>query len=155
MLQICFMACLIWFLTSLSTIFQLCQDGSSWVEPVLRKDKCFLLKDTTQLRRWCSNPRPFGLEASTLPLNHCAPIMTCTANFSTSLWLVPPTSLTGLNSGIHIWHYNFSWNRNFGSPIWHWSQRSRSNKAKICFKVCFMARFLLYVFDGGYTRLAQ
>ena len=28
--------------------FQLCQDGSSWVEPVLSKNKCVLLKDTTQ-----------------------------------------------------------------------------------------------------------
>ena len=27
--------CLIWFFTSQSTIFQLCRDGSSWVEPVL------------------------------------------------------------------------------------------------------------------------
>ena len=34
----------------------------------------FLLKDTTQWRRWGSNPRPFGLESSTLPLSHCAPI---------------------------------------------------------------------------------
>ena len=33
----------------------------------------FLLKDTTQGRRWGSNPRPFGLESSTLPLSHCAP----------------------------------------------------------------------------------
>ena len=32
----------------------------------------FLLKDTTQWRRWGSNPRPFGLESSTLPLSHCA-----------------------------------------------------------------------------------
>ena len=31
-----------------STIFQLCRDGSSWVEPVLSQDKCVLLKDTTQ-----------------------------------------------------------------------------------------------------------
>ena len=31
-----------------SAIFQLCRDGSSWVEPVLSKDKCVLLKDTTQ-----------------------------------------------------------------------------------------------------------
>ena len=30
--------CLIWFFTSRSTIFQLCRDGSSWVEPVLSKD---------------------------------------------------------------------------------------------------------------------
>ena len=33
----------------------------------------FLLKDTTQWRRWGSNPRPFGLESSTLPLSHWAP----------------------------------------------------------------------------------
>ena len=31
-------------------IFQLCWDGASWVEPVLSKDKCVLLKDTTQWR---------------------------------------------------------------------------------------------------------
>ena len=34
--------------TSQSTIFQLCRDGSSWDEPVLSKDKCVLLKETTQ-----------------------------------------------------------------------------------------------------------
>ena len=28
-------------------IFQLCRDGSSCVEPILSKDKCVLLKDTT------------------------------------------------------------------------------------------------------------
>ena len=43
-----FLFCLILFLTSQSTIFQLCRDGSSWVEPVLSYDKCVLLKDTTQ-----------------------------------------------------------------------------------------------------------
>ena len=47
--------CLIWFFTPQSTIFQLCQDGSSWVEPVLSKDQCVLPKDTTQWRRWGSN----------------------------------------------------------------------------------------------------
>ena len=31
--------------------FQLCRDGSSWVEPVLSKDNCVLLKDKTQWRR--------------------------------------------------------------------------------------------------------
>ena len=36
-LEFCFV-CLIWFFTSQSTIFQICQDGSSWVEPVLSKD---------------------------------------------------------------------------------------------------------------------
>ena len=33
----------------------------------------YLLNDTTQLRRWWSNPRPLGLESSTLPLSHSAP----------------------------------------------------------------------------------
>ena len=33
----------------------------------------FLLKDTTQWRWWGLNPRPLGLESSTLPLSHCAP----------------------------------------------------------------------------------
>ena len=36
----------------------------------------FLLKDTTQWRRWGSNPRPLGLETSALPLSHCAPVHT-------------------------------------------------------------------------------
>ena len=33
----------------------------------------FLLKDTTQWRWWGLNPRPLGLESSTLPLSHCVP----------------------------------------------------------------------------------
>ena len=33
-----FFVCLIWFFISQSTIFQLCQDGSSWVGPVLSND---------------------------------------------------------------------------------------------------------------------
>ena len=41
----------VWFFTSQSTILQLCRDRSSWVEPVLSKDKCVLLKDTTQWRQ--------------------------------------------------------------------------------------------------------
>ena len=32
----------------------------------------FLLKDTTQWRRWGSNPRPLGLKSNTLPMSHCA-----------------------------------------------------------------------------------
>ena len=56
-----------------STIFQLCWGGFSWVEPVLSKDKCVLFRDTTQRRRWGSNPLPLGLESSTLPLSLCAP----------------------------------------------------------------------------------
>ena len=43
------LVCSICFNTSQSTIFQLCQNGSSWVEPALsNKDYCVLLKDTTQ-----------------------------------------------------------------------------------------------------------
>ena len=36
----------------------------------------FLLKDTTQWRRWGSNPRPFGIESSTLPLSSLKKYMT-------------------------------------------------------------------------------
>ena len=39
-------------LTPQSTIFQLCPDESSWVEPVLSKHLPDLLKDTMQWRRW-------------------------------------------------------------------------------------------------------
>ena len=56
-----------------STIFQLCRDGSSWVEPVLSQDKRVLLKDHNTVTPIGSNPRPIGLESSTLPLSHCAP----------------------------------------------------------------------------------
>ena len=45
---------------SQSTIFQLCWDGSSCIKPVLSKDKCVLLKDTTQ---WGWRLRPLGLES--------------------------------------------------------------------------------------------
>ena len=59
--------------TSQSTIFQLCRDRSSWVEPELSRDKCILLKYTTQWHWWGSKRRPLTLESSTLPLSHCAP----------------------------------------------------------------------------------
>ena len=69
--------CLIWFFISQSTIFQLCWDRSSWVEPVLSKDLYVLLKDTKQWRWWGSNPQPFCLESSTLPLSHYGPNQMC------------------------------------------------------------------------------
>ena len=53
-----------------STIFQLNRDGSSWVEPELNVSNS---RNTMQWGRWGSNPRPLGLESSTLPLSHCAP----------------------------------------------------------------------------------
>ena len=49
--------------------FQLCQDGSSLVEPVLSKDAQGH-NTVTPLR---SNMQPLGLESSTLPLSHGAP----------------------------------------------------------------------------------
>ena len=59
----------------------------------------FLLKDTTQWRRWGSNPRPLGLESNTLPLSHCAPFFTCVTckmlSLSFSLWQSIWTSSTG------------------------------------------------------------
>ena len=80
----CLFVCLIWFLTSQSTRFQLCQDRSSWVEQELSKDKCVLLKDTTQLRWWDLEPGPLCLESSTLPLSHsahqCFMCLTCVCN---------------------------------------------------------------------------
>ena len=64
--------CLIWFFTPQSTIFLLCWDGSSWVEPVLSKDICVLLKDQTQWCRWGSNPGP---SVSSQALYHWATVV--------------------------------------------------------------------------------
>ena len=78
--------CFIWFFTSQSTLFQLCRDRSSSVEPVLSKDQSILLKDTTQWRQWGSNPRPLCRESSTLPLSHCA-LFTHFALQSHMIWI--------------------------------------------------------------------
>ena len=64
---------LIWFFTSQSTIFSVMLGWASWDEPVLRKDKCALLKDKMQWCRWGSNRQPLGIESSTLPLCHGLP----------------------------------------------------------------------------------
>ena len=53
----CIFGWLISFLTYQSTIFQLVRDRSYWVKPVLSKDKCVLLKDTTLLHRDAGNAR--------------------------------------------------------------------------------------------------
>ena len=50
---------------SQSTIFQLCRDKSSWVQQVLSRDKCVLLKDTAVN----GYPQPLNLESSTLLLS--------------------------------------------------------------------------------------
>ena len=62
----CLFVCLIWFFTSHQQSFSYKGMGL----PGLTSTKLglmFLLKNTTQWRRWGSNPRPFGLESSTLP----------------------------------------------------------------------------------------
>ena len=64
--------CLIWCFTSQSTIFQLCQGGSSWVEPILSKDKCVLFKDTTQCRTGVARAR--SLSVSSQALYHWATV---------------------------------------------------------------------------------
>ena len=66
---VCLFVC---FFTSQSTIFQLCPDQSSWVEPVLSKNKCALLKDTMQWRPWASGPL-----VSSQALYHWAPYSVC------------------------------------------------------------------------------
>ena len=75
--NLCLFVCLIFFFNSQSTIFQLSRNWSSWVQPVLSKDYCVLLKDTTQWHQRGSNPQPLDLETSTLPLSHCAPYQIC------------------------------------------------------------------------------
>ena len=62
--------CMIRILTSQSTIFQLCRDRSSLVEPVFSKVKCFLLKNTMQYCRRDSNRQPLCLKSSPLLLSH-------------------------------------------------------------------------------------
>ena len=52
--------CLIWFFMSHQQSFSYKGTGLPGL--------MFLLKDTTKWRPWGSNPRPFGLESSTLPL---------------------------------------------------------------------------------------
>ena len=56
-----------------SIIFQLNRDGSSWVEPVLTKDKCVLLKDHNAVMPLRLEPSSLRSQASTLPVSHCAP----------------------------------------------------------------------------------
>ena len=47
----------IWFFTSQSTIFQLCRDGSSWVEPVLRINvSCSRTQRSDAGEAWTDNP---------------------------------------------------------------------------------------------------
>ena len=78
--------CLIWFLTSQSIRFQLCRDGSSWVEPVVSKYQCVLVKHITQWRRWGYTRELLGIESSIVRQSHCAPSMKCFWPFFSFSW---------------------------------------------------------------------
>ena len=66
--HICFVLfCLIHYIPS--TIFQLNRDGSSWVEPVLSKDKCVLLKVHNAVRLEPAAPRSRVKHSTTEPLH--------------------------------------------------------------------------------------
>ena len=66
----------VWFdsLRTSQQFFQLCQDGPSWVDPVLSKNKCVLLKVTA---RDATEARTRDPSVSSQALSHCAPIRKC------------------------------------------------------------------------------
>ena len=63
----------------------------------------FLLKDTTQWRRWSSNPRPFGLESSTLPLSHCTPYYICVNEYTSY-----PKTMEHENEAMLFWCHDIT-----------------------------------------------
>ena len=91
---------------SQSTIFQLSRDGSSWVEPILSKDKCALLKDTTQWCRWGSNPQLLDLQTHTLPLS--SPMCLCISTIFQTCLIMGGHS-TGELSALLMTDHNFKW----------------------------------------------
>ena len=54
---------LLWYFTPQSKYVQLCQDGSSLVEPVLSNDQCVFLKNTTQWHWSGSYKQSISLES--------------------------------------------------------------------------------------------
>ena len=72
-----------------STIFQLYRDGSSWVEPVLKEDKCILLKDhkaVTPVRLEPAALRSQVKHSTTEPLRSLASFVVSTVSLSLSHW---------------------------------------------------------------------
>ena len=103
-LVVCFKNKTIWlvclftrFLTSQSTIFELCWGGSSCVGPLLSNYKYDLLKDTLLWRLWGSNPRSLGLESSTLPLSHCTPYLPYNWHTKDVIWNFHILTFRGIN----------------------------------------------------------
>ena len=66
---------LIWFFTSHQQSFSYIGTSVPGFNQYKARINVSCSRTTTQGRRWDSNPRPFGLESSTLPLSHCAPYM--------------------------------------------------------------------------------
>ena len=64
--------CLIWFFTSHQRSFSYIGTVLPGLNQYIARINVSCSRTTTQWRRWGSNPRPFGLESSTLPPSHCA-----------------------------------------------------------------------------------
>ena len=95
-------ACLIWFFTFQSTIFQLCWDGPSWVEPVLSKDICVLLKDTT-VDNDANEARTHGPSVLSQALYHWAIVLPLYQNEKGLLsYIMLGPNLPGLQIRVHI-----------------------------------------------------
>ena len=94
---------MIWFFTSQSKKFQLCQDGPSWVEPVLSKDKCILLKDTTQWRRW-------GISNFWYPTLRPSDNYFCTERLKLHIILFICSYQTFLGKNLHIYKWRICTN---------------------------------------------
>ena len=151
--------CLIWSFTSKNNISVM--QGRVFFDWTSTKlGLMFLLKDTTQLRWWDSNPQPLGLESSPLPLSHCAPIWCCSW-FSLSLyglmWAVifflpaHPASFTpNFVSGMQSFYFSESQGRNCIADLsWKivfsgvttyviaWMLKTRSMMPSLIYKVSF------------------
>ena len=68
----------------------------------------FLLKDTTQWRRWRSNPGPFGLNSSTLLLSHCAPVPLILNQSLSFIWITYKKCMyhSNINVQARLWQNN-------------------------------------------------
>ena len=72
-------------------------------------------RTTTQWRRWGSNPRPFGLESSTLPLSHCA-------TFWYLFFISRQTVLLVVQGAAELQFEQPTFSNDFILPIWLWWQ---------------------------------
>ena len=91
----------------------------------------FLLKDIRQWRRWGSNPRPLGLESSTLqvPLSHCAPVILSKAYFLCIKYLHANVQC---HSIVYTKYKNVSWKKwkGLNSSYKHYISNMYNNKGQ-------------------------